>query len=158
MTPGPAAQASIRATPTPAAMRLGTTLVELLLVLALAGLLLAIAVPGIAYARDRAAVQGATASLAGTLAGARLEATRRQRRTAVRFDTVAARLVVHAGGDTVGRLPLGALFRVALSASRDSITFGATGLGVGAANVRVIVRRGAAADTVFVARTGRIRR
>jgi hypothetical protein len=37
------------------------------------------------------------------------------------------------------------------------MAFGASGLGYGAANLRVVVRRGAASETVYVSRLGRVR-
>jgi hypothetical protein len=42
--------------------------------------------------------------------------------------------------------------------TRDSIAFYPSGLGYGAANTRLIVSRGAAAETVTVSRAGRVRR
>jgi Tfp pilus assembly protein FimT len=139
-------------------MRTGVTILELLAALSLAAIMTAIAVPSIALARDRAAVHGATSSLVSTLADARHLAQRWNRRTAVLFDTTWGRAIVHAGPDTVQRLALSALFQVALATTRDSIAFYPTGLGYGAANARLIVSRGSAAETVTVSRAGRVRR
>ncbi len=136
----------------------GFTLFELVLVLTLVGVVTSIAVPGIARARDRAAVHGATSALVSALADARHQSLRWQRRTAIRFDTAAARAVVHAGTDTLERVELRALFQVSLDATRDSIAFYPTGLGYGAANTRLIVARGIAAETVTVSRAGRVKR
>lgn len=139
-------------------MRRGFTLLELLLATSIIGLVSLMALPAVARLRDRAAVHGATSLLVSTLADARHQALRWQRRTAVHFDTTLARVVVHAQGDTVGRVPLDTLFRVSLASTRDSIAFYATGLGYGAANTRLIVARGAAAETVTVSRAGRVKR
>ena len=139
-------------------MRRGFTLLELTLVLSIVGIISAVAVPAIARFRDRAAVHGATSLLASSLADARHQALRWQRRTAIRFDTLSDYAVVHAGSDTLGRAPLGALFQIQLSVSRDTIAFYPTGLGYGAANTRLIVARGAAAETVTVSRAGRVKR
>ncbi len=139
-------------------MRRGFTLLELAITGVLIGLVALIALPAVAHARDRAAVHGATSLLVSTLADARHQALRWQRRTAVKFDTVSANTVVHAGSDTLLRVPLDSLFRVALSSSRDSIAFYPTGLGYGAANTRLIVSRGTAAETVTVSRAGRVKR
>jgi prepilin-type N-terminal cleavage/methylation domain-containing protein len=139
-------------------MRRGFTLLELAITSVLIGLVALIAIPAVAHARDRAAVHGATSLLVSALADARHQALRWQRRTAVQFDTLTANTVVHAGSDTLLRVPLDSLFRVALASSRDSIAFYPTGLGYGAANTRLIVSRGAAAETVTVSRAGRVKR
>lgn len=139
-------------------MRLGVTLLELLTALSLIGVVSALAIPAMAQARDRTAVHGAASALVATLADARHLAQRWHRRTAVAFDTVAARAVVHAGPDTLATLSLRELFQVSLEASRDSIAFYPTGLGFGAANTRLILSRGASAETVTVSRAGRVRR
>jgi Tfp pilus assembly protein FimT len=139
-------------------MRLGATLLELTLALAIIGVVSSIAIPGIARTRDRAAVHGATSTLVSTLADARHQALRWQRRTAVQIDTTTAVVVVHAGRDTLARAPLRTLFAVAIDVTRDSIAFYPSGLGYGAANTRLIVSRGTAAETVTVSRAGRVRR
>lgn len=139
-------------------MSRGFTLFELVLVLSLIGILTSLAVPGVARARDRGAVHGATSALVSALADARHQALRWQRRTAIRFDTAAGSAVVHAGVDTLSRLALRTLFQVSLDATRDSIAFYPTGLGYGAANTRLIVARGVFAETVTVSRAGRVKR
>ena len=50
------------------------------------------------------------------------------------------------------------LFGVTLASSRDSLAYSATGLGYGVTNASLVVRRGLAAETVSVSRTGRVRR
>ncbi len=78
-------------------------------------------------------------------------------RTAVRFDVVATRVVVHAGRDTIavgdfhGR-------GLTLEATRDSLSYAPSGLGVGAANLRLVLTRSARADTITVSRLGRVQR
>ena len=47
---------------------------------------------------------------------------------------------------------------VTLSATRDSMAYAPNGLGYGASNLSIIVRRGAVTDTVVVSRLGRVRR
>ncbi|MBK6489153.1 MAG: hypothetical protein IPF98_20405 [Gemmatimonadetes bacterium] len=128
------------------------------LVLTICGVVASIAIPSVARVRDRSAVHGATSLLVSSLADARHQAARWQRRTAIRFDTSTASAVVHAGADTLSRAPLRALFEVALSVTRDSIAFYPTGIGYGASNATLIVTRGAAAETVTVSRAGRVKR
>ena len=49
-------------------------------------------------------------------------------------------------------------YGVNFSTTRDSIAFTSGGLGYGAANTQIILRRGVAADTIAVSRLGRARR
>jgi Tfp pilus assembly protein FimT len=135
----------------------GTTLVELVVALTVAAVLAAVAVRAAGYARDGAAVRAAGAELRGAFGAARALAVRRAARTAVRIDAAAGLVRVHAGGDTLRRLALAARYGVRLVATRDSMAYAPPGLGVGAANLRVIVMRGRAADTVTVSRLGRVR-
>lgn len=139
-------------------MRAGYTLLESTLVLAVIGIVSSMAVPAFARLRDRTAVHGATSALASALTDARHHAVRWQRHTAIRFDSVSGRAVVHAGSDTLARAMLHDIFGVTLATTRDSIAFYPTGLGFGAANTRLIVARGAAAETVTVSRAGRVKR
>ena len=71
---------------------------------------------------------------------------------------VTAAVTVFAGPDTIERRPLGTVHGVRLTVTRDSIAYAANGMGYGAANTRVILSRGAAAETVTVSRLGRVRR
>jgi Tfp pilus assembly protein FimT len=137
--------------------RRGATLAELLAALALAALLAGAGVRAVSALADGAAAHAAGAELRATFAAARAAAARRGTRTAVRLDSARARATVHAGHDTLGRLALGAAYGVRLSATRDSMAFAPLGLGYGAANLRVVLARGRAADTVTVSRLGRVR-
>lgn len=139
-------------------MHRGVTLVELLITVSVVALLSGIAVPAFHNVRDRVAVHGAASATASALADARHHATRWNRRTALTVDTGRALVVVRAGPDTVGITPLHALFGVTLAATRDSIAYSPGGIGFGAANTRLIVARGAAAETLTVSRAGRVRR
>ena len=135
----------------------GTTLPELLIALALLGILAALAIGAAARVVDQARARGAAAEVRAALGLARRAAVLRGERTAVRFDTARAAVAVHVRADTLASRPLGALHGVRLAATRESTAYGGDGLGFGAANLRVIVRRGAAAETVTVSRVGRVR-
>lgn len=134
------------------------TLTELAISLAVVGVVTSTAIPRFSHFRDRLAVDGATSALTSALSNTRHLATRWNRRTALQVDTSSGTLTVHAGTDTVDRVLLGALFSVTMSASRDSIAYYPSGLGYGASNATLIVRRGAAAETVTVSRIGRVKR
>jgi prepilin-type N-terminal cleavage/methylation domain-containing protein len=150
--PRPLARASPRASPAR-----GTTLPELLVAVTVAGLLAAIAIRGAARIVDEARARGAAADVRTALALARRVAILRAERAAVRLDSTRASVAVHVRGDTLLSRALGRLHGVRLAATRESTAYGGDGLGFGAANLRVIVRRGAAAETVTVSRAGRVR-
>jgi hypothetical protein len=107
---------------------------------------------------DAGAVHGATRDVADLLALARAEAVATGRRTAVRFDVATSTIAVHAGSDTSVRYDVAAHGGVQFTASRDSMAYAPSGLGYGAANLQVVLRKGASAETVTVSRLGRVRR
>lgn len=138
--------------------RVAFSFIEVLLVLVVAGVLAALALPPYVAVRDRAAVQSAATAAVAAFDAARTLALTRGRRAAVRIDTLSGRIVVHSGTDTVLKLPVGSSWGVRLSATRDSSALAPDGLGYGAANLSLFIRRGAAADTVIVSRLGRVTR
>jgi hypothetical protein len=70
---------------------------------------------------------------------------------------VAQTIYVSVGADTLRKREIGAQHGVRLSASRVRMSYSATGIGYGAANLSVSVRRNDSVDTVFVSRLGRLR-
>ena len=95
--------------------------------------------------------------LVATLGAARSSAQSRAERVSVAMDSSAGLLRILAGADTLLVRSLRAELGVAFTASRDTVTYGASGRGYGATNSTIVLRRGAAAETVFVARLGRAR-
>jgi Tfp pilus assembly protein FimT len=136
----------------------GFTLYEMLMIMTVILILAIVAVPRYVALRDRIAVDGAASGIVRALVDARAAAMRLGARAAVAIDTHSASLAVHAQSDTLAQVPLRLLFGVSLSSSRDSVAYSATGLGFGASNASLVVSRGAAADTVSISRTGRVRR
>ncbi len=122
------------------------------------GAVVATAMPAFRGMQDRLAAEGAAAHTVRALTDARHHAVTRGARTAAWLDRVASQVLVVSGIDTVAVHALGSVYGVRLNTTRDSIAWSATGLGYGAANARVIVTRGLAAETVTVSRLGRIRR
>lgn len=144
--------------PAPFAARSGHTLVEVAIALAIVALVCGIAIPaGIALVHG-AAVRAATGELVAALALARDRAIAEARPAAVHLDAAAGRALVVIDGDTVRAAALAATHGVTLATSRDSLAYGAGGLGVGLANATVVLSRGASAETVRVSRLGRVRR
>jgi hypothetical protein len=129
----------------------------MLVVLLIAAVLLALAGVRISDAADRAAIRGAIADAAAVIATARNASIHRRQPIAVSIDTVRGIITVHADTALLLQRDLWTLYAVRLSASRDSMAFDAHGLGIGAANLSLIVRRQRSVDTLFVSRLGRLR-
>ncbi len=138
--------------------RSGSVLLEQVILLSVLGLCIAVGAAGSARALDAAAVRGATREIAELLSLARDRAMATGTRTAVRLDGRTSRVVVYAGTDTFARLDLRLTRGVAVASTRDSMAYLSSGLGFGAANLRIIVSRGRSQDTLTVSRLGRVRR
>lgn len=139
-------------------MHRGTTLPETIVVLCLLGILAVVAGLRVVSFRDRISVRGAATEAATTFALARRWALSRSVRTAVGIDTATATLTVRSYSDTVARRALGASHGVTLAATRDSMAYAPNGLGYGASNLTLVLRRGTRAETLVVSRLGRVRR
>ena len=138
-------------------MRRGLTLLELAVVIAIIALSAAIVTPALLRRLDRSRVRHAVSELTSALALARTMAVARTTHVAVFFDSVRSTVVVAAGPDTLMVRALGAIHGIELRSNRDSTVYGPTGLGYGAANQSIVVRRGSAEDTVVISRLGRVR-
>lgn len=139
-------------------MRKGFSLVELLVTIGLMSITSVIALPRFTAMRDRLAVHAAGTDVLSALHSARQHAWERARRSAVTFDTIARTVTVLSYRDTLERRPLQQLYGVRLNVTRDSVAYAPNAMGYGAANTRIIVARGAAAETLTVSRLGRVRR
>jgi hypothetical protein len=138
-------------------LRRGATLIEQLGLLTLTGILMAMTLASGASVLAALDVTMATRETVDLLALARDHAVATGQRTAVRFLAAEARVVVHAGADTVAAGDFHGSGLI-MQATRDSLSYGPSGLGVGAANLRVIITRGPHADTITVSRLGRVQR
>ena len=137
--------------------RCGYTIVELLVVLTIMAITLAVALPRAHRMLDGIAVHAAASDVATLLATARVLALAGHASVAVDVDSVSGALHVRRGTELLLARNVGTLHGVSLGRTRDSLTYDGRGLGRGAANLSVIVRRGAVADTIFVSRLGRVR-
>lgn len=137
--------------------RAGFTLLELTVVLTVAGLLLAIAVPRVSSLRDRSSVKAAVDELGGSFSTARRWAIARRAVVAVVLDTAAGVVEVRSGGRSLLRRSLKQVYGIELASNRDSAVYDPRGLGYGVTNLTVIVRRGTMVDTLTMSRLGRVR-
>ena len=138
-------------------VRAGVTPAELCLVLALVGILASIAMTQVARYLERAAARAAVAEAASVVLRARDEAMAQRTPVSMRIDTATAALELSARGVVLSRAALGHAHGVTLSTTRDSLTYDVRGLGYGAANLTLVARRGAAAESLVVSRLGRVR-
>jgi prepilin-type N-terminal cleavage/methylation domain-containing protein len=135
----------------------GYTLLELLIVLMITGLLLAIALPRAVHSLDRISVHSAADDVAATLSSARSLALAGHSSVAVDVDSVTGLLRVRRGPEVIFTRSIGQAHGVRVGRNRDSLTYDPRGLGHGAANLSIVIRRRAAVETVFVSRLGRVR-
>lgn len=135
----------------------GYTVLELVIVLSISGLLMAIAIPRAQLMLDRVAVRAAAGDVLATLSTARILALAGNAAVAVDIDSVTGTLRVRRGSEVLLSRGIGQAHGVRVGRTRDSLTYDPRGLGRGAANLSIIIRRRAAAETVFVSRLGRAR-
>lgn len=153
LTDSPIDTAPTRAGTTPT----GTTLAEVIVVLTILAITAALAIVTGARLLDAVAVETATAETTALFARARDHAVAQSTRTAVRIDAAAQRVMVHVADDTVAVADFAGT-DVQLQTTRDSMAYAPSGLGYGAANLRVVLTRSAAVDTITVSRLGRVAR
>jgi prepilin-type N-terminal cleavage/methylation domain-containing protein len=138
-------------------MRHAFTIVEIIVTICILGVLSAIAMPSAGKLLDRVHVRGAVLEIESLFSGARHIAIARSAQTTVEIDTVNQAIYVSVGVDTLRKRKIGKDHGVQLSATRVRMSYSPTGMGYGAANLSVFVRRSDSADTVFVSRLGRLR-
>jgi type II secretory pathway pseudopilin PulG len=135
----------------------GYSVLELVIVVTVTGLAMAIAIPRGRLLLDRLAVRSAAGDVLATLSYARSMALSGGSRVAIQVDSATGTISVRRGGDVLLSRGIAHAHGVTLGSTRDSLVYDPRGLGRGAANLSVVIRRGAARETVFVSRLGRVR-
>lgn len=130
---------------------------ELLVVLAIIGVLLGIVVPRLQASMARHAVAAAARDVANLLSSARQIAATGVDGAAVGFDSASGQVLLSVNGRRVRALELTAHRSVSVQATRDSLAYDSRGLGIGAANLSIVLTRGVVAETLVVSRLGRLR-
>ena len=138
-------------------IRRAFTVIELMVTVCILCVISAIAMPLARKLLDSVRVRGAVVEIQSLFSAARHIAIARSSQATVEVDTVAQAIYVTLGVDTLRKRDIGAEHGVRLSASRARMSYSATGIGYGAANLSVFVRRNDSFDTVFVSRLGRLR-
>lgn len=132
---------------------------ELVHSLTVLGIVLLLAAPRIGTWLDRLAVSRAAAETAAFYSRSRFTALFRSMRVRAEFRADSLRAVGEAVRDSALFAVAGpARHGVTLVATRRTIRIGPTGLGWGAANTRLILSRGAVAETLTTSRLGRLKR
>jgi type IV fimbrial biogenesis protein FimT len=137
----------------------GFTLVELLVAITIVALMAAIGFPSLTRQMDRLAVNRAAVDLSATYQSARLWAVYHGSRVRIEFSETSLRGVAEGAADSLFlSVPGPARYGVRLTASRPTIRIGPTGIGLGGANTKLVLVRGAVAESLATSRLGRLRR
>ncbi len=135
----------------------GFTLIEIVIVISLAGILTAVTLAKAGSMIDRIEVRGAITEAESMFSRARHIAIARGIQTTLDIDPVGKTLSIKALTDVLASRDLGAAHGVAIGTNKTSITYSPIGVGYGAANFTMILSRGRSADTMYVSRLGRVR-
>jgi prepilin-type N-terminal cleavage/methylation domain-containing protein len=143
-------------------MRRGTSLLELIVVLAIIGLLAGVVAPGAAQLRDRLAVEHEAGRILSAYRAAWLTARTQHRLVVLRItpDSLAIRTVRSAGAPDTTLSWLGpgpTAGGVDLPSGAHSTVFGPDGVAMGLSNTSHRLRKGSAGRQVVVSRLGRVR-
>lgn len=137
--------------------RRAVTLAELVVVCTFVAVAAGLAMPRAKYLLDGLRLRQAAHEVSGAITLTRAAAIRRAELARLIVDRPAGSIRVESGSDTLLTRNLRRMHYVQLRATRDTVTFGANGLGYGVANSTIVLSIGARAETVVVSRLGRAR-
>jgi type II secretory pathway pseudopilin PulG len=138
-------------------MREAFTIIETTVAICLICLIGAIAAPGVSRLRDAIEVREASMEVETLFSAARHLAIARAAQASVDIDTANRMVSVRVGNEIVRRRELGKEHEVDVRATRATVTYSPIGIGYGAANTTIIIKRNASLDSVIVSRLGRVR-
>jgi prepilin-type N-terminal cleavage/methylation domain-containing protein len=138
----------------------GFSLIELAVAVLIIALLAGVAFPRMGGMRDWLAADQAARDITTALAVARHGAATHATRTRLLISADSLRIqgIGNNGWEPWWGAPGPAHLGVALTVSNPTIVFGATGIGWGASNTTIVLRRGSQVETITVSRVGRIKR
>lgn len=137
--------------------RRGVTIIEVVVVLAIASVLFTIVMPRAWSFVDRIEVRGAVTEIESLFSLARHVAIARGEQVTLDMDAANRAISIRAGPELIRMREVGKAHGVVLSTNRTSITYSPIGVGYGANNFTLVVSRNRAADTIVVSRLGRVR-
>lgn len=141
-------------------MAKGFSLIELAIVLCIIAALAAVGLPRLQPFLDRIATDRAAREVTTALAVARHGAVLQgmRARLTIAADSLRIDRLEPAGWTPWKRWPGPADLAVGIEVSNPVVVFGPTGLGWGASNTTVVLRRGSHVETITVSRLGRVKR
>ena len=138
-------------------MRQGFSLVELMLVVAVAGLLLGIALPRLSGAVDRIEVQSEANRLVAAHRRARIMAVTRSQVLVLTIDSANLDIRPRGQASPLWSEDGPAAARVTLEGPARQFTFSPVGFTLGLSNATLRLSRGSARRTIVISRLGRVR-
>ena len=138
----------------------GFTLIELAIAIVIVAVLLTATLPRLRPALDRVATKAAASEVTAALAAARHTAIARGQRARLVIAADSLRLDLWNGATWTGatRWPGPATHQVSLQVSNPVVAFSPIGVGWGASNTTITLRRGSQVETITTSRVGRVRR
>jgi len=139
---------------------LGFTLLELMVVICIAAALMAFSLPRAARLMDWMATERAARDVTTALAVGQHRAIAYATRARITFSSDTLRIDrFETGGWTPWwRTPGPASYGVTLEVSNPIVIFGPNGIGWGASNTKIVLRRGSQVETITTSRVGRVKR